>query len=99
MPLQVLYLAAVVTSSQDLAFVLAIAWSALNLLMSGFQIRWGAKAGHVRGACMASRASGLVMMHEVPSTVTVEAMPLSLACNSQTGPAYSQFTGVRGRKW
>jgi hypothetical protein len=36
---QVLYLAAVVTSSQDLAFVLAIAWTALNLLMSGFTIR------------------------------------------------------------
>jgi hypothetical protein len=40
----VLYLAAVVTSSQDLAFVLAIAWSALNLLMSGFQIRWVGRA-------------------------------------------------------
>jgi hypothetical protein len=37
---QVLAFAAVVTPNQDVAFMLAIAWTAVNLLMSNFMVRY-----------------------------------------------------------
>lgn len=38
--LQVLAFAAVVTPNQDVAFMLAIGWTAVNLLMSNFMVRY-----------------------------------------------------------
>lgn len=39
-PRQVLAFAAVVTPNQDTAFMVAIAWTAVNLLMSNFMVRY-----------------------------------------------------------
>jgi hypothetical protein len=63
--MQVLSFAAVVTPNQDMAFMIAIAWTAVNLLMSNFMVRyvdmtqqWLSQLKYVTIAAMSAPAAG-----------------------------------------
>lgn len=63
--MQVLSFAAVVTPNQDMAFMIAIAWTAVNLLMSNFMVRyvdmtqqWLSQLKYVTIAAMSAHAAG-----------------------------------------